>query len=70
MYLERIMNPNSPFIDEPEEEMTFSKEHGKLVLELVETPGTYSIIKNDPTELSGRRKKKPKQRKKKQIRPH
>lgn len=32
------MNPDSPFIDEPEEEMTFSKEHGKLVLDTVEAP--------------------------------
>lgn len=34
----KIMNPDSPFIDEPEEEMTFSKEHGKLVLDIVEAP--------------------------------
>lgn len=37
-YLNRIMNPDSPFVEEPEEEMTFSKEHGKLIMDVVEAP--------------------------------
>lgn len=37
-YFGRSMNPNSAFIDEPEVEMIFSKEHGTLILDVLEAP--------------------------------
>ncbi|PNF26221.1 hypothetical protein B7P43_CG03716, partial [Cryptotermes secundus] len=39
-YMLRCMNPDNPFSEDPEEEMTYSKEHGYLITEEIEVPRT------------------------------
>nr|QMP82338.1 polymerase PB1 [Coleopteran orthomyxo-related virus OKIAV179] len=57
LYLDRITNPENPFISDVKEEMQFSKEHGMLVLDTVETPrNVFTYVKRSNRTLAKKSK--------------
>lgn len=58
-YLLRIKNPDNPFIEEPTEDMVFSKEHGTLTLDKIETPrNAFNLVKRSNRTIRRAEKKR------------
>lgn len=64
----RIRNPESPFSAEPTEELRYSKEHGTLTVDKIETPRTcFYYVKNTNRTFMRNEKKDDAEKKRKMM---